>query len=329
MAGARDVGGGGMKLVLTGMRQTDLLRVVIKASSITEGQREIEHERIARERINRIPFAYHAFTVPQELHFSYEGPFLISIVEYVTQDAPLLSRPLDEQFFLTLKALECQEGAHATTGVHTAHVRSSFELSDAEAYLHEFDTFAAKAENAAPDNKKLTQIFRDATHFLYQNRTTLERYAGFLTHADFVPNNFRVRGHDLYLLDYASIHFGNKYEGWARLLNFMVHHNPKLERALAHYVKENRGADEYLALQLMRVYKIGFLLKYYAEAITKTDGTTHELMQTRLSFWILVMQCVLDDCTVPSEAISDLLEKEGALRTEDEKARQREMIGRV
>ncbi len=329
MAGARDVGGGGMKLVLTGMRRADSLRVVIKASRNPDGQQEIERERAARERINRIPFAYHAFTVPRELHFSYEGPFLVSIVEYVTQDIPLLSRPLNEQFFLTLKALECQEGAHATTGVHTAHVRSSFGLSNAEAYLHEFDTFAAAAENAVPHNEKLAQIFRDATHFLHDHRTTLERYAGFLTHADFAPNNFRVRGHELYLLDYASIHFGNKYESWARFLNFMVHHNPDLERTLARYVKENRGPDEYLALQLMRVYKIGFLLKYYAEATTKTEGATHELMQTRLSFWTLVMQCILDDCAVPPEAINTLLEKERILRTEEEKARQREMIGRA
>ena len=81
-----------------------------------------------------------------------------------------------------------------------------------------------------------------------EHRTVIERYSGFLTHNDFVPHNLRVSGKEVYLLDYSSMLFGNKYESWARFLNFMIHHNRPLELALANYVRTNRGEEEYLEL---------------------------------------------------------------------------------
>lgn len=328
MARPRDVGGGGKKLVLSGRRISDNTRVVIKVSSDQAGQREIERERDARELLHTLNFARRTLFTPQEYLFVHRGKHLISITEYVSQDQPLLLRSLEEQFFLMLQALGIQEGVHATTSAHADVIRRAFGIAAADRYLSEFEQFHTKALQSATDNAELAEVFNRASVFLQEHATDIERYCGFLTHADFVPNNLRVSDHTIYLLDSASLHFGNKYESWARLLNFMIHHNHELEQVLSRYVRENRGEEEYLVLRLMRVYKIGFLLMYYAQALERTEGPLHSLTEARLSFWIDAMRAMLDDLPISAERIASYLEKQQALRSDEERARQREMIGR-
>src|SRR3989344_1070851 len=59
MAGTRDVGGGGFKLVLTGTHKKDNTRVVIKVSSSSAGIKEIERERECRRVLHALDFAIH------------------------------------------------------------------------------------------------------------------------------------------------------------------------------------------------------------------------------------------------------------------------------
>lgn len=327
MTGERDVGGGGLKLVLTGKSDVDDKRVVIKTSSDPAGQQEIRRERDARIRINAIPFAYHSFNTPQELYFGTHGSHIISIVEYVSQEKPLLMRPLEEQFFLTLKALEAQEGAHAAASSHTEHT-AELGAKSADEYIHDFSGFCSVIRDKNINDPELHKVLDQALAFLKEHRTTIERYCGFLTHADFVPNNFRVRDNELYLLDYASIHFGNKYEGWARLLNFMVHHNPDLEHALIDYIRTNRSADEYLSLRLMRIYKLGFLLKYHSLTHNSGSSNMRTLAEARIVFWTEVLKSVLTDTLVSQNIIDIYMQTSRALRSEEERARQVEMVGR-
>lgn len=326
MVSARDVGGGGLKLVLVGTNK-DGKKVVIKVSREQEGMREIEREQRARQLLSTIPFAVWTFHIPQELLFGRYDGYLIFVTEYIEQEVPLLARKLDEQFFLTLRAFETQEGVHATTSQHAATIRESFGMMGASEYLASFYTFSNNARAADPENVQMALVLDRASKLLYANKTLIERYCGFLTHADFVPNNLRVHEHTLYLLDYASLHFGNKYESWARFLNYMVHHNPALEHALSDYVRVNRGEEEYLCLRLMRAYKLGFLLQFWTQALAHTSDKTQELVGVRVEFWTKVLGHVLDDTPVPPADIEEMLVQEARLRTEDEKARQRELIG--
>ncbi len=327
MAGKRDVGGGGYKLVLTGTRNDNTQRVIIKVSQTEGGIREIEREHETSELLHAIEFASHTFHSPDELLYMKHGPYRIRITAYVAEDQAFFDRSLDEQFFLALQALEAQEGVHATTSKHATIIRDVFGIVDANGYLTSYKTFSSEARTALPD-AELTSALTRGEKFLTENKTTIERYYGFLTHADFVPNNMRVSGKKLYLLDYASMHFGNKYESWARFINFMIQHNPELEKILSTYVRENRGEEEYLCLRLMRVYKIAFLLNYYAQALHKTDGSLQELTRERLRFWIEAMNAVLDDAPVPKEIVDNYLSILTSLRTTEEKARQREMLGK-
>lgn len=327
MVRPRDVGGGGKKLVLSGTRKSDGARAIIKISSDPAGQREIEREREARSVLHTLNFARRTLHTPAEFLFLRRGKYLISITEYIAQENPLFARPLEKQFFLMLQALEVQERVHATTYAHADVIRKTFGIATADDYLREFELFRASAIVNAPEHASLLGVFARASEILHAHTTDIARYCGFLTHADFVPNNIRITDSTIYLLDCASLHFGNKYESWARLLNFMIHHNPRLESALAHYVRENRGEEEYLVLRLMRIYKIGFLLMYYAQALGRTEGPLHTLTQERLSFWTDAMETLCNDTFVSPERIASYLEKQQSLRSDEERARQREMIG--
>jgi len=327
MAGARDVGGGGLKLVLVGRDTKTGKRVIIKVSNSVHGIAEIERERECREILHKLQFASRAFRTPEELLYTKEGPYVISVTSYIEQERAFIEHSLDEQFFLALRAFETQEGVHATTYSHAQTIKKTFGMVGVQEYLEGYDSFMGRALAADPGNAELTHMLERGRKFLHAHRTDIERYSGFLTHADFVPNNLRVAGRDLFLLDYASVHFGNKYESWARFLNFMITHNTELERTLARYVRENRGEEEYLSLRLMRVYKIAFLLAFHTEALLKTSGNLHELTRRRVHLWTEAMSAVLEDKDVPDEVIASYVGQLDRLRSDDEKARQKEILG--
>lgn len=328
MARKRDVGGGGYKLVLMGKRGADNKRVVIKVSSTPGGIKEIERERKTRVALQSIEFAQRTFDSPKEILFTHEGPFCIHITEYIAEEKSFFDHTLQEQFFLALQALGAQEGAHATTNRHASLIGKTFGICPPEDYIASYQTFAKEAIIADPENKELEHALTRGEQFIKDNRTTLARFCGFLTHADFIPNNFRIAGNRLHLLDYASIHFGNKYESWARFLNFMNHHNVDLEKALLEYVRENRGEDEYLSLRLMRVYKIAFLLRFYAQNQHVATGNLLDLTKERIIFWTAALNAVLDDTLLSPKIVEHYLARQSELRSEDEKARQREMLGK-
>jgi hypothetical protein len=323
----RDVGGGGLKLVLTGRRTSDSVRVIIKVSSDPQGIKEIERERACRTKVHTINFALRTFKTPEELYYGRHGDLVISITAYVEQERSFFEHALDEQFFLALRALETQEGVHATTHSHAAIIEDTFGSIGAAYYLSQFGSFVNDISRALPDRTELIGLLEDAQSMLDENRTIIERYSGFLTHADFVPNNLRVANNDIFLLDFSSVHFGNKYESWARFVNFMVHHNPKLEHALSEYVRANRGAEEHFVLRLMRIYKIGFLLAYYAKALEKTSGNLRILTEHRLRLWSEAMQAILHDRPISHEIVASYVEELHKLRSEDERARQKELLG--
>ncbi len=322
MTGARDVGGGGYKLVLTG-KDKGSTRVIIKVSSDPGGIREIEKERRARRTITNLRFSYHSFRAPREFLHMMRGRHLISVTEYIEQDKTFLERSNEEQFALALRTFKIQEGVHATTYAHAEAIRSVFGMVDAADYRASFDDF--KKEVADAGNQPAVEVLEDAERFLKEETKTIEQYCGFLTHADFVPHNLRIRGDDIYLLDYASIHFGNKYESWGRFTNFMMLYNPVLEGALVQYVKDNRTPEESRSYRCMRAYKLAFLLSYHARSMRKSTGDAHQLAATRLSFWTGALRSMLNGTSLGQPVIDEYIKKRDALRSDEEKIRQQEL----
>jgi len=222
----------GQKLILIGHQEKGNKKVIIKITKDKKGVHEIEKERICRDALKNIIFAYKIFFSPKEILFTKIEGYTISIQEYINQESTFLERPIEKQFSLALKVFKVQEGAHATTYRHKKIISKTFGYVDSDWYIKSYQEFKNNIGEASPENKKLQETLQDGEMSLIKNKEIIEQYCGFLTHTDFVPHNFRVVNNDIYLLDHSSIRFGNKYEGWARFLNFMTLHNRPLEEAL-------------------------------------------------------------------------------------------------
>ena len=319
----RDVGASGFKLVLLGTRDEDGLRVIVKSSSTAGGKKEIERERSARKTLLHLDFSYRTFLAPKELlHTKMEG-CVISITEFIEQEKEFIERPLEEQFALALLALKTQEGVHATTYAQAKTIQKIYGIFGAKEYLAQFHSFREAIQRNLPDESELDELLKQSEARLCGAHMDIEQYGDFLTHADFVPHNLRIKGDDIYLLDYASIHFGNKYENWARFMNFMMLYHPELEKNLVQYIAENRTKEEVRALQCMRLYKLAFLLHFYAGNLAQTSGALKEMTRARITFWKEALRAVLRNERLSPEVISTYTKTRDDLRSEEEKLRQK------
>ncbi len=312
----------GKKLILLGKRKKDNQRVVIKITSDKGGAEELRHERDCRETLQKINFAYEVFHSPKELLFSEISGYTISIQEFIDQEKPFLKRPLKEQFSLALKAFKAQESAHATTYENRKKIAENFGLIDSIGYLETFDEFRENLINTNKGNLELLLLIEKARKIIRDNLETIEQYCGFLTHIDFVPHNIRVKNNTIYLLDYSSLRFGNKYEDWARFLNFMVLYNKPLEEALLKYIADNRTEEESLSLKMMRIYRLSEIIWYYTKTLSKSAGNLLILNQKRVDFWTKVLQSIINDKPLDEKIIEEYKQSRDSLRDEEEKLRQ-------
>jgi hypothetical protein len=311
---------GGRKLILTGERRG--IRVVIKASRDLDGKREIEHERTCKQVLARINFATSTFHTPKEILFVHDQGFAISVQEFIPQETQFIELDLKTQFVYALDAFKAQEGTHATTAKHRALIKRTYGMRDAHTYLHTFQTFSANVAFALPEDMRLKKLYNEAYTLLRENERTIEQYTGFLTHTDFVPHNIRTHENVMFLLDHSSLTFGNKYEGWARFLNFMTLYNPPLTELLTQYVKDNRTPEESVSLRMMRIYRLGEIIWYYVRTLDKSVGNLRTLNEARVTFWSTVLAHILDNTPIPTNVIEDYKNTRDSLRSEDEKKRQ-------
>lgn len=317
----------GGKLVLAGTRDIDGARTIIKASRTADGRKEIESEKHSRDLMMSLSFADKKILVPEELFYGTAGSYVFLIIRFIPQEKVFVAHTIEEQFFIALSAFEAQESFHATTFEHLRAVKAVFPTLSSADYFREFTKLKDSILRRYSD-ETLRVVMEQAESFLKQNDMTIDRYASYLTHTDFVPHNFRLAEHTLYMLDcvpnYATIHFGNKYEGWARFVNYMMVHSPELERLLSDYVKNARGEDEYLSLRLMRAYKIAFLLEFYARSLLKTTGDLHTLTLARIAYWREALIAILEDRPISKEVTEKYIATRNILRSEEEVARQKE-----
>lgn len=325
VSGERYLMAGG-KLVLAGVRE-DGTKAIIKTSRHKDGKKEIESEKRSRDLMQSLSFAERKILIPEELYYGANGEYVFLITRFIPQDKVFAAHTVEEQFFIALSAFEAQESFHATTYEHVRTVKDVFPVLSAAEYLRDFERLKESTLRLYPD-ESLRAVLESAGAFLKENRRTIDRYASCLTHTDFVPHNFRLAEHTLYMLDcvpnYATVHFGNRYEGWARFLNYMLVHSPELERLLVEYVRRVRGESEYLSLRLMRVYKIAFLLEYYARALAKTTGDLHTLTLARIAYWREALLAILEERPLPREVTEKYVATRNILRSAEEKERQRD-----
>jgi len=275
--------------------------------------------------LGKIKFAYHVFFSPEEILYKEEKTRVIFITKYIEQDCQFLDRLIANQFFLALKGLEVQEGLQVTTYEHAKEIGNYFGIWSADDYWQKFSQYHQDILAKLPGQKEILDLFSQTETFLSNNKKTIALYSGFLTHWDFVPHNVRVKGNDIYLLDHSSIRFGNKYEGWARFINFMTLYNPELAEALLFYVQKNRPASEYLSLRAMRVYRLAEIIWHYANTLDLALGDLKILNQARIDFWLKVLSAVLANKYLDAKVVDDYRKKRDSLRSQSEKDRQKNL----
>ena len=192
-------------------------------------------------------FAYKIFHSPRELLFIKEHDMAIMVSEFIEQECSFVERPISEQFTLALSMLKEQEHAHATTYGHTRVVRRTFGEMRTDDYLKKCRAQISAISSAVPDDATLRGTLNQTLLFLTKHIQTIEQYSGFLTNWDLTPQNIRISKNQIYFLDHASFHFGNKHEGWARFINFMALYEPQVAEALVSYVRDNRAGEELLS----------------------------------------------------------------------------------
>jgi hypothetical protein len=248
--------------------------------------------------------------------------FVIAIQAFIKQESSFLEKPLQSQFSFALKAFKAQESTHAATYEHAKLIEKTFGSMDATQYIDRFREFKTNILNKNTERYSLKPLLDTVLERLEQNKEIIEQYSYFLTHTDFVPHNFRIVGEEIYLLDYSSLRFGNKYEGWARFLNFMTLYNPELEDALLKYVRLNRTPEEYESLHLMRIYRLGEIVWYYVRALEKSTDDLYLLNSARINLWSEVLASELEHKKINSVTLEQYKHLRDSLRSEDEKKRQ-------
>lgn len=311
------------KLVLGAIHTPSNTNVVIKISNVPAGQKEIRDEKNIREVLHSLAFANRVIAFPKEIFFSDSDTHTIFATEFIEQEKVFVVHTLEEQFFMALRAFEAQEAFHATTFEHVNAVKGVFEVFDEKKYIEILHTFVDTLEHEW-GNREETRTLARAEKFFKEHYRIIERYGRFLTHTDFVPHNFRIQNNEVYMLDCSAVHFGNKYEGWARFLNYMYIHNPELERLLTEYLRTNRGEKECLCLRLMRAYKVGHLLAYYARSLKDTEGNLRALTEIRIKFWGRILSSILEDIPPKEEIITTYRTERNKLRSPEEKERQKD-----
>ena len=313
----------GTKLILIGTTHTGT-PVVIKATRDYAGKAELQHERKCRELLHKINFAYETFSSPEELALFTEHNFLISIQRFIEQSSSFTERSLPEQFSYALTGLKNQESVHATTRNHYQQITRIFGVRTSQSYQDLFDGFSKFLEHNCSSKEVRTVVARARTHFC-NNLIRVQQYCGFLTHTDFVPHNFRIADDKLYLLDFSSLTFGNKHEGWARFLNFMTLYNPELEALLIRYVEDNRAPEERESLQLLRIYRLAEIITYYVRTLGSSTGSLHNLNTARIHFWRDVLEAELENTRVDHTIVAAYKKLRDTLRSDEEKMRQKNL----
>lgn len=311
----------GKKLVLVGKDTKTDRMVIIKTAHDASGIQEIEHERAAKKTLKEIYFGYAVFETPEELLYLKEGGRVFAVYEFIEQEKPFLTYTNEEQFYWALGAFKAQENTHATTYTHLKHIRNTFKTFTAENYKKHLREFVKTIREFSNGFEKLAEV-----EALFEKESAVvEQYCGFLTHVDFVPHNFRINHDTVYLLDFSSLRFGNKYEGWARFLNYMTLYNPTVTGWLVEYVEKNRPPEEALSLKLMRLYRLSELISFYIKTLEKADAQLHTLNTKRIHFWYEVLTATLNGTPLPDEILFGYRKARDLLRSEDEKRRQKEI----
>ena len=313
------------KFILNGTRLSDGKRVIVKISKDKDGIEEIEADRKASKNLGTLTFALETVKIAEEFYFDKMDGYIIFIIEFLEQKEPLMKLPLEDQFYITLRAFDILENIYLSTFEHKKQVKNKFPILTAEDYMKKFLQYRDNI-NKILNDPEVNQKISLAKDIFKKNLKVVERYGNFLVHEDFVQQNFRLQNNILYFIDHEALQFGNLHETQARYLNFMLVHSPKLEKKITQHIKqksEKENSDAYLSLQMMRLLKCTQLLEYYAKSLEKSAGDEYKISKVRFDFWLDVLEHLSEDKPVHDSLVEEYKNARDNLRSKEEVERQK------
>lgn len=308
------------RLVLEAIHTETDQKVVIKTSKDPEYKKELRYEKEVRDLLERIDYADQALLSPKELFYIERDDYIFYISEYIEQDKVLGAHTLDEQFFMILPVLESMETFFISTYEMQKGVAKICPIYDYKRYHDLTLQYKESIETLLPEKKDL---FDKALTYFEDHQKEVEMFTGYLLHDDLVPHNMRIQGRKIYMLDHATMRFGNKYDTWARFLNYMTVHGPELKDKLYDYIQKERKREDYLSIQAMRVYKTFMILDYYVGVHNSTEGDIQALALVRMNFWADTLESIIEEKPVPQERIDEYVNARNNLRSKEETERQK------
>lgn len=310
------------KLVLIGQNEKKQ-KVVIKTSQAQAEKKRIETEHYIRQELEQLSKTFKGLLIPREVFYGLKNSFLFFITEFIDQPKVFVAHNLKEQFGMIKKAIESQEAVKLKNFSKMTRSGQACPVFTEKEYLAELKD-EIDFINRNYQDKKLSEALSMAQKFFQEKIKLVAKYCGYLVHDDFCPHNFRVNNGQIHFLDYTAANFGNKYITWARLLNYMTLHNPKLEKLVLGDFKKNRSQEDLECLRILRIYKTVFLIMYYVKISKKTSGKLLNLTKIRINFWHNFLQKLLQNKTVTKTELADYLNQRDRLRSSEEKKRQKE-----
>lgn len=309
------------KLVLLG-RDPRGQRVVIKASNVAGEKKRIKLEREIRQELEKLSRILHNPSIPGELYFGEKEGFLFFVTTFINQPKIFVAHSLKEQFEMAKRAIESYEPIQVKDLQKIIGKKSVacpvFDAANYRSSLNKQINFIVKSYQ----DKELVRTLLAVRKLFNQNAALISKYCNHLTHTDFCPHNFRVLNKKIHLLDYNAINFANRFEGWARLANYMVIHNPALEGKVISHLKKSRTQEERECFKLLRLYKTVFLITYYVKISNQVTGQLLKLTKLRVNFWHNLLKKLLENKTLTKAELNEYLNQRDKLRSGEEKKRQ-------
>lgn len=312
------------KFVLLGCSNKTNKRVVIKCGNTKDVREEIKIEKEIRDKLEELGDVDSNISMPKECYFKKIGSWLFFIIEFIPQEKVFVAHSLKEQFYTILPILEGYEAFHLTTYKHIRKIHNVCTKYTETEYSDDVQNFI-KDINNSEINQELKNKLREIETYWNDHKNIINKLGNNLIHTDFVPHNFRIHNKKIYALDFSAVRFGNKYETWARFLNYMTIHNPDLVEKLTSYLHIYGNINDIESLKMMRLYKILFILRHYARTVLSyAENNEKKLTHIRIAFWFNVLMHTLQNELLPSEKHLAYISKRDSLRSLEEKERQRE-----
>ncbi len=280
-------------LTLLGTHTESGKRVVVQVTSDPGTAKELTRDTERRECVERHGCLPLTIRLPEEVAFGRRDMHTFMVTEYLYEDRSFSELSLEDAFFFALRILEAQEQTPPMPYRAMRAANKLFDTYTAERYVNTLQRYRREVSKLLSEHQQTQEMLALAGATLLRERERIDRYTGTLLYRKASPETVRISDGEMYLLDHALFHFGNRYESWAHFINYCALHRPEVEAALVDYVHANRGPEVAEVLRIMRLFTLVEVIHEDARARERVEANKVADIEVRIDFWTAVLQTQL------------------------------------